>query len=310
MRKLVLPFVIILMIIAMSCNSGATAKKSKGRTDSELPFTKSANIVFAQVGEKELLLDVYNPRQINGKTPVVVWIHGGGWTQGTRFGGLPFAKMLTPHGISVVSIDYRLFPEAKNMLDEIHDCKAALRWIQENGAAYNLDTDRIAVAGDSAGGHLASFIGLTVGNGVVEKGGTKIDIEGDVGNNLEARPSIKAFIDYYGPGYFDPAMTEKDHEVYEVIGGGEGFEERAYLMSPQNYIDKNDPPALLVWGDKDPIVPLKTFGIPLYEEIKKVYEPENKFVELYIVKGASHAGHGFWDGACAEKVVSFLKANL
>ena len=68
----------------------------------ELPYARIGNVVYAEVGEKKLLLDIYKPKNETGLTPVVIWIHGGGWTQGTKSGGIPFAKMLTPHGISVV----------------------------------------------------------------------------------------------------------------------------------------------------------------------------------------------------------------
>lgn len=117
---------------------------------------------FAEVPVKDgtltLHLDLYLPENAPGPLPVVVWIHGGAWAEGTRH--RLWIPWLPQHGYALASIDYRLSAQAP-FPAQLQDCKAAVRWLRAHAAEYGLDPARFAAAGDSAGGHLAAMLGTT-----------------------------------------------------------------------------------------------------------------------------------------------------
>lgn len=119
--------------------------------------------------------------------PVVIWVHGGGWETGTKDAS-PAAR-LVPYGYAAVSISYR-FSQVAPYPAQIHDCKAAVRWVRAHAKEYNFDPDRIGVWGASAGGHLVALLGTTAG---------EQELEGDVGGNLEQSSAVQAVCDWFGP---------------------------------------------------------------------------------------------------------------
>ena len=123
------------------------------------------------MNNKPLLLDLYLSTKAKIRQPVIVWIHGGGWSKGSK-NGCP-AIPLSAEGYNVVSINYRLTDEA-SFPAQIDDCKGAIRWVRANANKYGFDPDRIGVWGSSAGGHLVALLGTS--------GGVK-EVEGDVGDN-------------------------------------------------------------------------------------------------------------------------------
>ena len=143
------------------------------------------NIQYAEVDGKPLLLDLYLPEKVEG-SPLVVWIHGGGWKGGTK--EKCFVTWLSNFGYTVASINYRLVDVAK-WPAQIHDCKGAVRWLRSNAHTYGYSPDCVIAAGASAGGHLAALLGTT--------GGHK-ELEGDVGGNQEQSSRVQAVVDYYG----------------------------------------------------------------------------------------------------------------
>src|SRR5678815_2971162 len=138
------------------------------------------NLTYATVGGTPLLLDLYLPATGSGPFPVVVWIHGGGWSGGGRFPA-GFSGPLTAAGFAVASVEYRLTSQAGQYGAEpvifpaqIHDVKGAVRWLRAHAATYNLDPTRFGCWGTSAGGHLSAL--LATSSGVAA-------LEGTVGGN-------------------------------------------------------------------------------------------------------------------------------
>src|SRR6185437_7517091 len=166
---------------------------------------------------------------------------------------------------------YRLSGEA-TWPAQIHDCKAAIRWLRANAAKYGLDPDRIGVTGASAGGHLAAMLGL---------GGGVAALEGDVGPHTGVSSRVKCVVDQFGPSDL-LAMADHssriDHNAPDspeskLIGGAlQENKEKARAASPITYISRDDPPFLILHGTEDPLVPfnqserlaeaLKTVGVP------------------------------------------------
>jgi acetyl esterase/lipase len=214
------------------------------------------DLVYKRVNGAILTLDLYCPEKVSGPLPVIVWLHGGGWSRG-RKERCP-AVSLVPDGYAVASIDYRLTGVAP-FPAQIEDCKAAIRWLRANASKYNLDPDRIGVWGFSAGGHLAALLGTS--GGVRELEGT--------GDNISYSSRVQAVCVVSGPGnlleqYRDatgPSAAEMNPKVKPaleaLIGGSpEQNKEKALAASPITYVSKDDPPFLIIQGEKDITVPV------------------------------------------------------
>src|SRR3954454_20929950 len=155
-------------------------------------------VEFAGVeGYRPLLLDLYLPAPATGSGAAIVYMHGGGWAVGTRrrFGRafIPWSPtpldLLARAGFVVATVDYRLSGEA-HFPAQLHDVKAAVRWVRGNARTLGVDTTRVVAWGESAGGHLAILAGLTGNDGA---------LHGDVGEFLDQSSAVSAVIDWYGP---------------------------------------------------------------------------------------------------------------
>jgi len=256
------------------------------------------NLEYARVGEKSLLLDLYLPEKPDGPLPVVVWIHGGGWRGGDKEPCR--AVWLAPRGYAVASVNYRLSQEAI-FPAQIQDCKAAIRWLRAHAAAYRLDAGHIGVWGDSAGGHLCALLGAS---------GDVKELEGAQGN-LQQSSRVQAVCDFYGPMDLlrfplppDPKKLNAYAMAFQFLGGPpEENLERAAQASPITYVTADDPPFLIVHGDRDELVPIQQSEL-LLEALKKA----GVEAELHVVKGA---GHGFpYDAAITRLVGEFFDRHL
>ncbi len=235
------------------------------------------DIEYGKGGKTSLLLDLYRPAD-RGEDPLpaVVWIHGGGWRGGGKANG-ENAAYLAAHGYVAVSIDYRLsgvapFPAA------VEDCKCAVRWLRAHAREYGVDPDRIGVWGGSAGGHLALMVGLAdAGAGLEGNGGWK-----DVSSR------VAAVCNWFGPADMT-VLTGKqsplsDSPVTQFLGGApEEIPELYALASPVTHASKDDPPTLLVHGDRDAMVPLSQS-----EAMLARLEEVGVERELLVVKNAAH----------------------
>lgn len=265
------------------------------------PVKIQREIVFAEVDGQKLKLDLYLP-SVDGKAPLVVWIHGGGWRAGSK-NKLPIQK-ITEHGFAIASISYR-FSEKATFPAQIHDCKAAVRWLRAHQDRLGYNAEWIAVAGSSAGGHLALLLGTS--GGVAE-------LEGVVGGNLDQSSTVQAVIDYFGPSDFVLRGKTQPERAYTDISGsfalmggvtGQRRDEKTErFASPATYVSNDDPPLLILHGRVD-----KTVLLDQSEHIAKLYAQAGLDAELVVLDKAGHGGKLFFQGQPFQQAKNFLIAN-
>jgi acetyl esterase/lipase len=259
------------------------------------------DLAYVENGHERQKLDLYLPADTNTTLPLIIWIHGGAWKGGSK-DRCPAARFVA-QGYAVASVNYRLSQHAI-FPAQIQDCKAAVRWLRAHAKEHRLDPDRFAAWGSSAGGHLVALLGVT--------GDTKAF---DIGPNLDYSSRVQAVVDFFGPTDLTRMAAQSgpestmNHDASnspesELIGGPvPDNPEKALKASPITYVSKNDPPFLLVHGDKDPLVPWQQSQI-LNDALKKAGVES----ELDLVKGAGH-GNGFGQPE-NERVAEFLKRHL
>jgi acetyl esterase/lipase len=209
--------------------------------------TTERDIVYSKAGTAELKLDMARPGQGEGPFPAVLVIHGGAWRGGNKNDVSPVLLEFARHGYVAVSPQYRFCPK-EVFPAQVHDVKAAVRWIKTNAKKYGIDSDRIGAMGFSAGGHLALMLGVT---------GPSDGLDGDTPvGTPDAR--IKAVVNYFGPtdlGAKDIPDISKPL-VKDFLGASaEEKPELAAKASPRTYLSKDDAAILTFQGTKDPLVP-------------------------------------------------------
>jgi acetyl esterase/lipase len=262
------------------------------------------DLAYVENGHERQKLDLYLPAKAEGPLPLVIWIHGGGWQNGSKEGCPPARQGYLERGYAVASLNYRLSGHAI-FPAQIEDCKAAIRWLRAHAQAYGLNPDRFGVWGSSAGGHLVALLGTS--------GDEKAF---DVGANLDVSSRVQAVCDYYGPSDL-ARMDEKaapgarlkhnapDSPEAKLIGGAvQENKEKAARASPLTYVTTNMPPFLIVHGDADPTVPYHQSEL-LFEALKKA----GGSVHLHCIKGAGH-GQGFGGTEIGERVTAFFDRCL
>jgi len=257
------------------------------------------NIAYVPNGGERRMLDLYLPGT-GTNWPLIVWIHGGGWMGGSKEDP-PGLRFLT-HGFALASINYRLSQDAI-FPAQIIDCKAAIRWLRAHAAEYGFNPNRIGVWGASAGGHLVAMLGTT--------GDTK-EFEWSENTNVSNR--VQAVCDWFGPTDLiqmtkypsDLHHAAPDSPEARLIGGPVGQNvERAQRANPIRYISKDDPPFLIMHGDKDPVVPLAESKL-LAEAIEKTSVP----VTFRMVPGGGHGGPEFRRLEESDRLYQFFVKNL
>jgi acetyl esterase/lipase len=258
-----------------------------------------SDIVFAEVDGVKLLVDLHLPKGAENP-PLVMFIHGGGWSNGDR----KRCKLAwtAQSGYAIASVEYRLSHEAL-FPAQIHDCKGALRWLRAHQTDYGIDAERVVVAGTSAGGHLAALMGTS---------GGVIELEGTTAGNADQSSLVQGVIDYYGPTDFilrsknQPSKTEDAAgNVYKLLGGPVSKkQDLAHLASPVYHVRVGDPPLLIVHGEND-----KTVNLSQSNRLMTTYQDNKLDVQLHIELGKGH-GWKSPSGIERELVLQFLKRCL
>ena len=268
-------------------------------------------------------LDIYMPTGGGKPYPVIVWIHGGGFSSGSRTEGnaSQLAGMFGRLGVAIVSIDYRLSGVAQ-WPAQIQDCKAAIRWIRANAATYTFDPNRIGAAGGSAGGHLSSMLGTAGGIGLDTLGTAIMDLEGTVGGNNQYSSGIQAVCDMYGPidllslndacPQGNPTVSTIDHDA---AGSPEGLlmgamiqtiPDKTKMASPLSFVSSDDPPFLIVHGDRDASIPVCQ-SIKFSDSLKKAFAANKK--ECTLIQLPTQ-GHGFSVTVAQDSIIAFFTRTL
>ena len=247
------------------------------------------------------LLDIYVPANAKGKLPLVVFIHGGGWLVNDKYADIGYMKKtvaeIISSGFALASIDYR-FATQTIFPAQIQDCNRAISFLYDNADKYGFDKERIALIGFSAGGHLASMAGLSKNN----------NIESFFMPGTGKAFNFKAVVDFYGPAelILFPGNDDIKSPESQLIGATLlSRPDLAKAASPVTYVDKNDPPFLIIHGEKDELVSVKQSR--LLSAWLTVSGVQN---ELIIVKDAPHFGEMFDTDEIRNKVIGFLKNQL
>lgn len=247
------------------------------------------------------LLDIYLPANVKGKVPLIVFIHGGGWLSNDKYSDMGYMKEtvseILESGFALASIDYRWSTQAA-FPAQMLDCNAAISFLVDNADKYGLDIDRMALMGFSAGGHLAAMVGLANNNDV--------DAFYIPGSNREF--DFKGVVDFYGPAdltLFPGANDAKSPEGLLIGAAPLDRPDLAKAASPVSYVDENDPPFLMIHGEKDDLVsPRQSHLLSAWLSVKGVPN------ELIVVKDAPHFGPMFDVEEVRTKVMAFLKQRL
>lgn len=247
-----------------------------------MPVEILRDLVYATHHGTPLHLDIHRPSDVSGPLPVIVWLPGGGWRNCRKADGPTYP---TNHGFAVACVNYRLAPGAIAPAN-LHDCKAAVRWLRANAKDYRLDPDRVGVWGISAGGHLATLMALT--NGVAEA-------EGNVGVT-HTLSDVRSACGFCGPSDLNriavPDIRNRFATLYDVTAGylGGPVEEMkpfADLVSPLHHVRCKRsvaiPPIFLAHGDADPVVPIEESLI-----LEDALCHAGADVSLHIVRGGQH----------------------
>jgi acetyl esterase/lipase len=241
------------------------------------------DVEYLTVAGHTLKLDLYLPKDTGDKPPLVIWYHGGGWMAGSK--DICRLIWLAGEGYAVASVQYRLAPHAR-VPELVEDCRAAIRWLRDHSDEYGYGTERVGVAGESAGGHLASLLGTT-GDGPTR---------------------VQAVLNIYGPGdmgawlkgYNQPLIT------MTLFGGTlESNRSRIEQVSPIRHVSPDDPPLLIIHGDKDEGVP-----IDLSHQLKAAYDEAGAAAELHVIEGAAHGGPQFTDAERRRLIRAFFDRHL
>jgi len=237
-------------------------------------------VEWTRVDGVKLTMDISAPES-KDLVPCVMIIHGGGWTLHTNTIMEGMARYITNRGYVVFNINYRTLAEGVQMEQIVEDVMGALIWVKEHAREYGGDPSRIAVTGDSAGGHLTAMILTQAGNPKFKpsyQGNGKTDLSVTC-----AAPSYGVF-DFVGMSKWAPSITKG------YLGASyKEAPERYRLLSPALNLKKGMPPQLVIVGNRD----------PLYRENKKYVEAVKALgnpIEFWVYEGQTHAFlNYFWD---------------
>ena len=257
------------------------------------------DIPYAATDNPRQRLDLYLPKEpaAGEKLPLVVFIHGGGWVGGDKRAGAMLLPLVQSGEYAVASVGYRLTGESI-WPAQIHDCKAAIRWLRANAAKHGIDPARIGVAGSSAGGHLVCLLGTT---------GGVADLEGTLGEHRDQDSRVACVVNQFGPSDLcdvSEANAAAKGMVAKLLGGRpDEVPEVARAASPLTYVTKDDAPVICIHGTADELVP--------YSQSTKLDEACGKVGVECIMVTIEGGGHGgFRNPEVVVRTKQFLDKHL
>ena len=254
-------------------------------------------------GGRELRCDVFTPPAGTSNGTGVLLVHGGGWARGDRTQLRGYGILLGRIGFTSVACEYRLSGEAK-WPAQLHDVKAALRWMRANSSSVGIDPQKIAVSGNSAGGHLSLMIAGTA---------SVPEFEGD-GGHAGVSTEVAASIAFYAPtnlGRGRPRAGDAEGsdlaDVVALLFGDDRSPQRVQGASPITYAGSSFPPTMLITGNKDALV-APSESLRMYEALVGA----GARAELHVYEGAPHAFDALpeFGRQCAGIMSLFLDRHL
>jgi len=235
--------------------------------------TEKKNIIYCEMGERKLLLDVFHPSQESKKArTAILIIHGGGWRTGNRAQHYPLAQRLANLGYVCITAEYRLSTEAL-FPAAVNDIKASLRWVRANAKAYNIDPEKIAVLGFSAGGELAAFMGTT--NGITEFEGKDCLLSSS--SNVQAVIDIDGILAFIHPESGEGDDSKRISAATNWFGYSKTENPQLWTKgSPLTYAGKNTPPTLFINSGVDRMHAGRTDYIKILNK-HKIYTEVKQF---------------------------------
>lgn len=257
-------------------------------------------IPFATPAGEELALDIYRPaRELPAQTvvlnPTLITIYGGAWQRGSPSNNAEFNRYMASQGYTVVALDYRHAPQFR-FPAQIEDVWTALAWIDERAERYNIDRDRLAVLGRSAGAQLAMLLAYSKEPPIADL------------------PPIRAVVSFYGPvnlasGYRQPPIPDPidTRQTLEIFLGGSPDEvpELYRQASPISYVRPNLPPSLLIYGGRDLVVKAE-YG----RELAQTLEATGNTVAWIEIPWADHAFDTIFNGVSSQLSLYYIERFL
>ena len=313
-KKFFITIVAAIIFVSSTC----AAKSGVIEVESSVPeIGCHQNVTFAQYftwPESRLQMDIFLPAT-QGKSPAVIFAPGGWWLTAPKVAGIQICYQLAQAGFVAASIEYRTIGTV-NYVESIGDVKAAIRYLRANADKFNIDKDKIAVIGMSAGGWLASMVGVT--NGVAKF---------EFGDNLDRSSEVQAAVDIFGPTdltkiaadyskdtqklYYSPgappSLIANGVPCYKGNRGGSILDTPATAndSNPINHIGKNTPPFLIMHGNADTTVSPSQSKI-FYDALIK----NGVDVDYYVVNGGEHNAAHFYQPKTFGIIVDFLNRVL
>jgi acetyl esterase/lipase len=265
------------------------------------------NVQYVPGNDPAQRLDLFLPAQAGGKPlPLVIYIHGGGWSAGDLEAGPNIA--LVGQGYAAASLQYR-FSQQALFPAQIQDCQAAIRWLRANSKKYNIDPAHFGVWGASAGGHLAALLGTAGGKNVFPS----------IGGNENQSDRVQAVCDEFGPADFTTVMSQASADKHKnmfdfnhgdpysvLIGVPLGSDKaRTDAVSPVHYVSRDNPPFLILHGTADTLVPYAQ-SVELYDALKNA----RVYALLQTFRDAGHGGPIFDSPAANALIKAFFDKHL
>ena len=240
------------------------------------------NLVYKTIDSTSLKLDIYEPKALKKDAPLIIFIHGGAWEKGKKSNVLHYLISYAQKGYITATIQYRLSGVAKYPA-QILDVEDAVKWLKFHAKDYNINVNKVAIAGGSAGAHLAMQYAYTHSSNTVDSNGISTNVQ--------------AVINIYGPSDLTTEIAKKEKRVHRLFG--KTYEEAPQLYkqaSPILYVNKDSPPTISFHGTLDELVP--------YGQSKKLHET----LQTYRVPSYYHELKG-WPHAMdlSAKVFSYIQ---
>ena len=281
------------------------------RTSTGLRYSKQwKNLNYAGDTLSSHLLDIYLPEAKKESYPVVILIYGSAWWSDNLKGRdmTTIGKTLLDSGFAVVTPNHRSSRDFKYPA-QLHDIKAAIRFVKANAKKFQLDSCFIAITGTSSGGHLSALVGTTGALKQFQVNSTSMDLDGSLGNYTNFSSRVNAVVDWFGPTDFQKMDACGSVLIHQSLNSPESIfiggpiqdnADKCILANPTTYVDPTDPPFLIFHGDGDLMVPFCQSEL-LFNALQAAKVPSR----LVVIHNGSH-GPGCMKEQYFESMAKFL----